>query len=101
MQQRVVMLVDLDYFYAQVEEIRNPSIRDKPVVVCVYSGRTEDSGAVATANYIAREHGVRSGIPIALAKKRLKGIEAVFLPMDRRYYEEVLERVMAILERLC
>ncbi|WXG44319.1 MAG: DNA polymerase IV [Promethearchaeati archaeon SRVP18_Atabeyarchaeia-1] len=97
MQQRVVMLVDLDYFYAQVEEIRNPSIRDKPVVVCVYSGRTEDSGAVATANYIAREHGVRSGIPIALAKKRLKGIEAVFLPMDRRYYEEVSERVMAIL----
>ena len=97
MQQRIVMLVDLDYFYAQVEERRNPSIKDKPVVVCVYSGRTQDSGAVATANYIAREHGVRSGIPIALAKKRLKDIEAVFLPVDRPYYEEVSERVMSLL----
>jgi DNA polymerase IV (DinB-like DNA polymerase) len=91
------MLVDLDYFYAQVEEIRNPSIKDKPVVVCVYSGRTQDSGAVATANYIAREHGVRSGIPIALAKKRLKDVDAVFLPMDRVYYEEVSERIMNLL----
>jgi DNA polymerase IV (DinB-like DNA polymerase) len=91
------MLVDLDYFYAQVEERRNPSIKDKPVVVCVYSGRSQDSGAVATANYIAREHGVRSGIPIALAKKRLKDIEAVFLPMDRPYYEEISDRVMSLL----
>jgi DNA polymerase IV (DinB-like DNA polymerase) len=94
---RVVMLVDFDYFYAQVEEMRNPSIKDKPVVVCVYSGRTQDSGAVATANYIAREHGVRSGIPIALAKKRLKDVEAVFLPMDRAYYEEVSDRLMILL----
>jgi DNA polymerase IV (DinB-like DNA polymerase) len=97
LQQRVVMLVDFDYFYAQVEEVRNPSIKDKPVVVCVYSGRTEDSGAVATANYIAREHGVRSGIPIAFAKRRLKDIEAVFLPMDRAYYEEVSDRIMTLL----
>lgn len=95
---RVVMLVDLDYFYAQLEEKRNPSIKDKPVVVCVYSGRTEDSGAVATANYIAREYGVRSGIPIALAKKRLKdNSDAVFIPMDREYYESVSDRIMSIL----
>jgi DNA polymerase IV (DinB-like DNA polymerase) len=95
---RVVMLVDLDYFYAQVEERRNPSIKSKPVVVCVYSGRTEDSGAVATANYIAREYGVRSGIPIALAKKRLKdNKDAVFLPIDREYYEAVSDGIMSIL----
>ncbi|MEJ2127103.1 MAG: DNA polymerase IV, partial [Candidatus Bathyarchaeota archaeon] len=61
------MLVDLDYFFAQCEERRNPSIKDKPVVVCVYSGRTEDSGAVSTANYVARHYGVKSGIPISLA----------------------------------
>jgi len=51
------MLVDLDYFFAQCEERRNPSLREKPVVVCVYSGRTEDSGAVSTANYIAENTG--------------------------------------------
>jgi DNA polymerase IV (DinB-like DNA polymerase) len=92
------MLVDFDYFYAQVEERRNPSIKGKPVVVCVYSGRTEDSGAVATANYIAREYGVRSGIPISLAKKRLKdNKDAVFLHVDRPYYEAVSDRIMSII----
>ncbi len=96
---RIVMLADLDYFYAQVEERRNPSLRGKPVVVCVYSGRTEDSGVVATANYLARDYGVRSGIPISLAKKRLAGIDARFLPMDHDFYKQASDRVMAILKR--
>ncbi|HRR54809.1 MAG TPA: hypothetical protein P5290_05645, partial [Candidatus Methanomethylicus sp.] len=61
---RIVMLADLDYFYAQVEERRDPSLIGRPVVVCVYSGRTEESGVVATANYAARGYGVKSGIPI-------------------------------------
>jgi len=92
------MLVDFDYFFAQCEERRNPSLKDKPVVICVYSGRTEDSGAVSTANYIAREYGVKSGIPIFLAKKKLKGVDAVFLPVDRTFYEEVSGNVMGILK---
>ena len=83
------MLVDLDYFFAQCEERRNPSIKDKPVVVCVYSGRTEDSGAVSTANYVARKYGVKSGIPIALAKRKLKDVDAVFLPVDKKFYREI------------
>jgi DNA polymerase IV (DinB-like DNA polymerase) len=91
------MLVDLDYFYAQIEERRNPLLQGKPVVVCVYSGRTEDSGAVSTANYIARKYGVKSGIPIVLAKKRLQETEAVFLPVDPTLYREVSDKVMEIL----
>jgi DNA polymerase IV (DinB-like DNA polymerase) len=91
------MLVDLDYFFAQCEERRNPSLKDKPVVVCVYSGRSEDSGAVSTANYIARKYGVTSGIPIFLAKKKLKEKDAVFLPVDHEFYEEVSEKIMRIL----
>jgi DNA polymerase IV (DinB-like DNA polymerase) len=87
------MLVDLDYFFAQCEELRNSSIKDKPVVVCVYSGRTEDSGVVSTANYIARGYGVKSGIPIFLAKKRLENTEAVFLPADYAFYEEISGKV--------
>jgi len=91
---RVIMLVDLDYFFAQCEELRNPALKDKPVVVGVYSGRTEDSGAVSTANYIARKFGVKSGIPLYLAKKRLEGTEAVFLPVDDEFYEQISDKIM-------
>jgi DNA polymerase IV (DinB-like DNA polymerase) len=97
---RVVMLVDLDYFFAQCEELRNPSIKDKPVVVCVYSGRTEDSGAVSTANYVARAYGVKSGIPIFLAKKKLENTNAVFLAVDYEFYEGISEKVMNVLKGL-
>jgi len=94
---RVVGHLDLDYFYAQVEELENPSLKNLPVLVCVYSGRTEDSGVVSTANYRARELGVHSGIPIAFAKKRLEGHESAFIPMDREKYEGYSERVMEAL----
>jgi DNA polymerase IV (DinB-like DNA polymerase) len=91
------MLVDLDYFFAQAEETRNPAIRDKPVVVCVYSGRSEDSGAVSTSNYLARKYGVRSGMPIFMAKKKLENVDAVFLPVDHDFYDEISRKVMDIL----
>ena len=97
MQARIVLLVDLDYFFAQCEERRNPSIKDKPVVVCVYSGRTEDSGAVSTANYVARNYGVKSGISISLAKKKLKDVNAFFLPVDKKFYKEISDSIMDIL----
>ena len=91
------MLVDLDYFFAQAEEVRNPTIQGKPVVVCVYSGRSEDSGAVSTANYIARKYGVKSGMPIFQAKKKLENADAVFLPVDYTFYEKTSAKVMNIL----
>ncbi len=91
------MLVDLDYFFAQCEELRNPTLKDKPLVVGVYSGRTEDSGAVSTANYIARKFGVKSGLPLYLAKKRLEGTEAVFLPVDNEFYEQISNKIMQTL----
>ena len=53
--ERIVLHIDLDYFYAQIEEIHDQSIQNKSIVICQYSGRTEDSGAVATTNYIARK----------------------------------------------
>ncbi len=97
MQNRVVMLVDFDYFYAQCEELRNPAIKDKPVVVGVYSGRTEESGAVSTSNYIARKYTVKSGMPLFMAKRKLEGTDAVFLPVDHEYYEQISNRIMQIL----
>lgn len=98
MPQRIVLHVDLDYFYAQCEENLNPAIRTKPVVVCVYSGRTEESGVVGTCNYEARSYGVKAGIPIARARKLLDETDAVFLPMNRPYYEEVSNTIMETLE---
>jgi DNA polymerase IV (DinB-like DNA polymerase) len=91
---RVIGHVDLDYFYAQVEEVENPTIKGRPVVVCVFSGRTEDSGVVSAANYRAREFGVRSGTPIVVAKRRLEGKDPVMVRMEIAKYEAVSERVM-------
>ena len=90
------MLVDLDYFFAQCEELRNPLLKGKPVVVGMYSGRTEESGAVSTANYDARAFGVKSGMPLFLAKRKLEGVDAVFLPVDYNYYEQVSKKLMGI-----
>jgi DNA polymerase IV (DinB-like DNA polymerase) len=95
---RVIGHIDLDYFYAQVEEVLNPALKTKPVVVCVFSGRTEDSGVVATANYLARGLGVKSGVPIAVAKRKLQGVDAAIIRMEHEKYEAVSERVMHIVE---
>jgi DNA polymerase IV (archaeal DinB-like DNA polymerase) len=94
---RIIGHLDLDYFYAQVEEVEKPSLKHTPVLVCVFSGRTEESGVVSTANYKAREYGVRSGMPITLAKHRLNGVEAAFIPMVHEKYEAYSDRVMEVL----
>lgn len=94
---RVIMHVDLDAFFTACEEVRRPELKGKPLVVCVYSGRTKDSGAVSTANYIARKYGVKAGMPIIQAKKLLANIEAEFLPIDKEYYKIVSDRIMDIL----
>ena len=91
---KVIGHVDLDYFYAQVEEVENPSLKGRPVIVCVFSGRTEDSGVVSTANYKARGFGVHSGMPIVQAKKRLKGHDPEVIRMDHEKYEAISNRIM-------
>jgi DNA polymerase IV (DinB-like DNA polymerase) len=96
--QRVVLHIDFDYFYAQCEENLDHSIRGRPVVVCVYSGRTQESGVVSTCNYEARKYGVKAGIPIVRARKLLQEAQGVFLPMNKPHYEEVSDRIMGILE---
>ncbi|MFB5604798.1 MAG: DNA polymerase IV [Nitrosarchaeum sp.] len=96
---RVVFHIDFDYFFAQCEEIRMPDLKSKPVCVCVFSDRGGDSGAIATANYIARKFGVKSGIPIMFAKKRLEERkDAVFLPVDFDFYSEISEKAMNIMK---
>ncbi len=86
----------MDYFFAQIEEKRRPMARGKIIVVCVYSGRTQDSGVVSTVNYPGREAGIRSGMPIAFAKKRAPPADSVFLPVDRERYEQVSSEIDAV-----
>jgi len=96
---RVVFHIDFDYFYAQCEEVRAPELKTKPVCVCVFSNRGGDSGVIATANYTARKYGVKSGIPISFAKKRLEQrSDAMFLPVDFDYYSEMTEKAMEIMK---
>jgi DNA polymerase IV (archaeal DinB-like DNA polymerase) len=95
---RVIGHIDLDYFYAQVEEVENPALKSKPVLVCVFSGRTDESGVVATANYRAREFGAKSGMPIVLAKRKLQGKDPALIKMVRSKYESVSERVMEVVK---
>lgn len=90
--------IDMDYFYAQVEEQRHPMAKGKIIVVCMYSGRTEDSGAVATVNYIGREAGIKAGMPISVAKRRSLA-DSLFLPADREYYAMVSAHVDDIIRR--
>ena len=92
------MHIDLDSFYASLEENRNDKIRGKPVVICVYSGRTEDSGAVSTSNYKARALGIKAGMPIIIAKRLAKGKDVEFLPVDMDYYREVSGKIMDLME---
>lgn len=93
--QRVVLHIDMDYFFAAIEERENPELRGKAVVVCMLSGRSELSGAVSTCNYTAREFGIRAGMPCSRARKL--NPEAVFLPVRKDFYTSVSDRIMEIL----
>jgi DNA polymerase IV len=92
-----ILHVDLDEFLAAVEMRRRPELRGKPVVVGGRGDPTERA-VVATASYVAREHGIRSGMPLRTAARLCP--DAVFLPSDKPVYEEASEQVMDALRSL-
>ena len=61
---RIILHVDMDQFFAAIEEKERPEIRGKPVVVGADPKEGKGRGVVSTCNYEARKYGVRSGIPI-------------------------------------
>ncbi|MQA07172.1 MAG: DNA polymerase IV [Pseudonocardiaceae bacterium] len=85
-----ILHVDMDAFYASVELRKRPELRERPVVVAGGSTR----GVVLSANYPAREFGVRSAMPAARAKRLCP--RAVFLPPNFPEYREASEAVKAI-----
>ncbi|NPE29826.1 DNA polymerase IV [Methanococcoides sp. SA1] len=92
---RIILHVDMDYFYAAIEEREDPSLKGKAVVVCMYSNRGEEGGAVSTCNYVARDAGIHSAMPCRFAKSI--NPDAVFLPVRKPFYSEVSDRIMEIL----
>jgi len=97
--QKAIALLDLDYFYAQCEQLRKPETKDKPVVIVMPSLR-ENSGAIATANYLARDQKIKSGMPLQLAKK-LASKETIFINADKEYYKELSSKVFEIVDFFC
>lgn len=93
---RIVAHVDMDYFYAQIEERDDNSLKGKPVVVCMTSNRENSLGAVATSNYVARKQGIHSGMPCVQAKSRIKDL--VMIPVRKDYYRSVSDSIMSVLE---
>ncbi|MDE1768554.1 MAG: DNA polymerase IV [Candidatus Micrarchaeota archaeon] len=93
---RIIMLIDMDYFYVACEELRHPEIKGKPSIVGADPKGGAGRGVVMTCNYKAREFGIRSGMPISVAYKAKP--DAVFLPVDFDYYDEISKKVMEVIK---
>ncbi|CAM3190897.1 DNA polymerase IV 2 [Sphingomonas antarctica] len=88
--QRKIIHIDMDAFYASVEQRDNPTLRGKPLAV----GSAQRRGVVAAASYEARKFGVRSAMPSITALKRCP--ELIFVPPRFDVYREVSTQIRAI-----
>jgi DNA polymerase-4 len=87
---RAILHIDMDAFYASVEEQDRPELKGKPLIV----GGTGGRGVVAAASYAVRRFGVRSAMPMREALRRCP--EAICVPPRMARYQQVSEQVFAI-----
>jgi DNA polymerase IV len=91
--QRKIIHVDMDAFYASVEQRDNPKYRGKPLVV---GGSPDKRGAVAAASYEARKFGIHSAMPSRTAIQRCPHL--LFAPPRFEVYREISEQIRSIFE---
>ena len=91
---RKILHIDMDAFYASVEQRDNPELRGQPVIV---GGRPEQRGVVAACSYEARRFGIHSAMPSSRAAKLCP--EAVFLPARFDAYRDASQKVHSIFKR--
>jgi DNA polymerase-4 len=89
---RHILHLDVDAFFASVEEILDPSLKGKPIIV---GARPEQRGVVASASYAARAFGVHSAMPTAQALRLCP--QAIVIPPRHKVYGEYSARMMSIL----
>jgi DNA polymerase-4 len=87
---RKIIHIDMDAFYASVEQLDNPELRDKPVAV----GGSSERGVVSAASYEARKFGVRSAMSSVIAKRNCPNLIFVKPRFDR--YKEVSNQIRSI-----
>jgi len=95
---RCVLHLDMDAFYAAVEQRDRPELRGRPVVIGADPRGGRGRGVVSTASYEARRFGVHSALPISRAYQLCP--QAVYLPVDMEKYEGVSRRVMELLREV-
>jgi DNA polymerase-4 len=89
----MIFHLDMDAFFVSVEELFDPTLKGKAVVV---GGRPDERGVVAAASYEARKFGVHSALPLRTAYKLCP--HAIFVDGHRERYSEYSERVFAVLK---
>ena len=94
---RRIVHIDMDAFYAAVEQRDHPAYRGRPVIVGADPQGGRGRGVVSTASYEARPFGVHSAMPISQAYRLCP--QAIFLPVRMGHYHQVSERIFAIFER--
>jgi len=88
---RAILHLDLDAFYASIEQRDHPEYRGKPVIV---GGSPDRRGVVATASYEARRYGVHSAMPSRTAQRLCP--QAIFLPARFEVYRAISQQIMTI-----